>query len=280
MTTHEQYTEDLTLYSLGLLDGAARIELEDHLETCTDCRAELERLRRDLARLALSESGATPPERARERLLTAIANEPKTGSGPKVAPLARRSAWGPVGWVAAAAAVLVAASTWERSSVLEQQRGVLEQQRAALEQQRSSLENQLAELRSKYAEGRTEITKAREMLAAFTAPGARHVTLVSTEEKPRPQGNAIYFAERANLLFVASSLPPLAAGSAYELWLIPPDGAPLPAGVFTPDAQGNAVVMNPPLPAGTGVKAFAVTVEPIGGSPAPTTKPMLVGAAT
>jgi anti-sigma-K factor RskA len=38
--------------------------------------------------------------------------------------------------------------------------------------------------------------------------------------------------------------------------------------------------MNPPLPAGTSVKAFAVTVEPVGGSAAPTTKPMLVGAAT
>ncbi|HXC51408.1 MAG TPA: anti-sigma factor [Candidatus Limnocylindrales bacterium] len=280
MTTHEQYTEDLTLYALGVLDGAARIALERHLASCAECRAELERLRSDVARLALSQSDASAPARARERLLTAIANEPKTTLGPKVMPLARRSAWGPVGWVAAAAAVLVAAATWERSNVLEQRQSVLEQQHAALEQQRISLEKQLAELQTKYVEGRTEIAKAREMLAAFTAPGARHVTLVSTEEKPQPQGKAIYVAERANLLFVANNLPPLAAGSAYELWLIPPDGAPLPAGVFTPDAQGNAVVMNPPLPAGTGVKAFAVTVEPAGGSPAPTTKPMLVGAAT
>ena len=66
----------------------------------------------------------------------------------------------------------------------------------------------------------------------------------------------------------------------YELLLIPKSGAPMPAGLFKPDAHGMAMMMpeNPEVPAGTECKAFAVTMEPEGGSPAPTTKPILASA--
>jgi anti-sigma-K factor RskA len=50
------------------------------------------------------------------------------------------------------------------------------------------------------------------------------------------------------------------------LWLIPPDGKPIAAGLFKPDAKGNASVINPPeLPAGVEAKTFAVTLEPASG---------------
>ena len=46
-------------------------------------------------------------------------------------------------------------------------------------------------------------------------------------------------------------MPALPAQKAYELWLIPMSGDPIPAGVFKPDAHGSATVVNPPLPAGS-----------------------------
>jgi anti-sigma-K factor RskA len=65
---------------------------------------------------------------------------------------------------------------------------------------------------------------------------------------------------------------------AYELWLIPRSGAPIPAGVFKPDARGSATVVEPPLPAGTEAKAFAITIEPEAGSSTPTMPIVMVGA--
>ena len=50
------------------------------------------------------------------------------------------------------------------------------------------------------------------------------------------------------------------------MWLIPASGAPIPAGLFKPDAKGGATVVNPPLPEGVEAKNFAVTLEDESGS--------------
>ena len=50
----------------------------------------------------------------------------------------------------------------------------------------------------------------------------------------------------ASLIFLASNLPPVPSQKAYELWLIPISGAPMPAGVFKPDTHGSATVVNRP----------------------------------
>ena len=104
------------------------------------------------------------------------------------------------------------------------------------------------------------------------------VTLVAAKTPPQPQGRAIYVRDRSSLIFLASNFHTLPAQKTYELWLIPTNGAPIPAGVFKPDAHGSATVINPPLPAGVTAKAFAVTVEPEGGSAAPTLPIVMSGA--
>jgi anti-sigma-K factor RskA len=73
-------------------------------------------------------------------------------------------------------------------------------------------------------------------------------------------------------------MPALPPQKAYELWLIPTSGAPIPAGVFKPDAHGSASVVNPPLPAGAEAKAFAITVENESGSATPTMPIVMMGA--
>jgi anti-sigma-K factor RskA len=100
---------------------------------------------------------------------------------------------------------------------------------------------------------------------------------VAGKTPPQPQGSAIYVRNGGTLVFIASNMPPLPAQKAYELWLIPVSGAPIPAGVFKPDAHGSATVLKPPLPAGTEAKTFAITIEPEAGSASPTSQPMMVG---
>src|SRR5579863_3367861 len=75
MAAHEQFAEDLALYALDALAGEDRAALEKHLSGCPSCRLELEQLRGDGALLALSTLGPRPPQRARQRLLDAVAKE-------------------------------------------------------------------------------------------------------------------------------------------------------------------------------------------------------------
>jgi anti-sigma-K factor RskA len=61
----------------------------------------------------------------------------------------------------------------------------------------------------------------------------------------------------------------------YQLWLVT-DGAPVSAALITPDPDGAARA----LVSGVGTiepKAFALTVEPAGGVPAPTGAMFLLG---
>ena len=253
MSAHAQFADDLALLALGALQGDERITLEKHLEECSSCRRELERLRGDMALLSLSASGPAPPRRSRERLLKAIANEPRAQ---KIG-AARRSSWTLLPWLAAAALLLVAGFFWQQSDRLAQR---------------------VARLQDESAQQQTQLERAREVVSTLTSTDALRVTLVAAQAPPQPQGKAIYVRERSSLIFLASNMPALPPQRSYELWLIPTNGAPIPAGMFKPDARGSATVVEPPLPGGVEAKAFAITVEPEQGSSAPTMPIVMMGA--
>jgi anti-sigma-K factor RskA len=252
MSVHEQFAEDLALQALGTLEGEERVALEKHLEGCAGCRRELEQLRGDMALMALSAAGPVPPRRARQRLMEAVAREPKRAAVP-----ARRGWWTLVPWVAAAALAVGFVAVWVENSEL--QRRIAGLQRQSVLQQ-------------------AELLLDRSVVSTLTASDALRVTLVAAKTPPQPQGKAIYVRDRSSLIFLASNLQALPAQKAYELWLIPTSGAPIPAGVFKPDPHGSATVINPPLPPGVQAKAFAITVEPEGGSAAPTLPIVMFGA--
>ena len=265
MNGHEQFAEDLALYALNALEGNERADLEKHLATCNACRAELEQLRGDGALLVLSTVGPKPPLRARQRLLDAVAKEAAPISraqdareiGHPVSVAARSSWWGWLGWAAAAAVIVLAASLWRENS---------------------ALKATLASASSQMAENARQLEEIRKIAAPIIEPQAQRVTLVAMKTPPQPQGKAFYLRNRSSLVFVANNMPALPAQKAYELWLIPVQGAPIPAGVFKPDARGSATVVNPPLPAGAEAKAFAITVENEAGSSAPTSPVIMMGA--
>jgi anti-sigma-K factor RskA len=252
MNGHQQFAEDLALYALGALEANDRVMLEKHLEDCASCRRELEALRGDMALLALSAGGARPPARSRQRLMTAIAAEPR-----RTIQRRRTHWWALMPSLAAAAMAVIAVFFWMKNS---------------------DLKEELADLEKVVSTQAFELQRAREIVSTLTATDAMRVTLVAAKTPPQPQGRAIYVRSNASLIFLANNLPPLPTQKAYELWLIPTQGAPIPAGVFKPDAHGSATVMNPPLPQNIEAKAFAITVEPETGSSAPTMPILMMGA--
>jgi anti-sigma-K factor RskA len=87
-----------------------------------------------------------------------------------------------------------------------------------------------------------------------------------------------YLPSKGALIFVVSNLRAVKPNKTYELWLIPANGkAPIPAGLFRPDATGSASVVLPQLPVGVEAKAFGVTIEDAQGSSTPTLPIVLSG---
>ena len=247
---------------MNALEGEDRANLEKHLATCSACRLELEQLRGDGALLALSVMGPKPPQRARQRLLDAVAKE--SAQAPTLSqkarkdgpPSARRSWWGFLGWAATAAVIVFAASLWKENAALRQN---------------------VSTLRAAFGQQTLELDQSRSVASAITDPQGQHFTLVAMKTPPQPQGKAFYMRNRSSLVFVANNMPALPSQKAYELWLIPMQGAPIPAGMFKPDAHGSATVVNPPLPAGMEAKAFAITVENEAGATTPTMPIVMMG---
>lgn len=265
MNQHEQFADDLALYALEALRGEERAQIEAHLATCASCRLELEQLRGDGALLALSATGPRAPQRARQRLLDAVAREPRIAANSPALVAGRNTPqaeargpgwWGWLGWAATAAVLLFAVSLWRENSALKQS---------------------LASTTAQAAESAQQMEELRRIAAPILEPEAQKITLVAAKAPPQPQGKAFYLRSRGSLVFLASNMPPLPPQKAYELWLIPANGAPIAAGVFKPDAHGSGSVVNPPLPPGTQAKGFAITVENEAGSPTATTPILMIG---
>src|SRR3954468_10580557 len=240
MAAHEQYADDLALYAVGSLPASEAAGLEQHLETCSDCRRELEALRGDAALLALSSAGPAAPARSRARLLNALATEPYAHTVRR-----RRPFFELVPILAAAALVLISILLW-RENV--------------------QMRRRYEYLQAHQREEGVRLAKAQELIEMLTAPSVQRVSLNSTNLSPQPHAKCMYKAQNGHLLLMASNLAQLPSGKTYQLWIFPKktNQKPVPAGMFKPDADGNAMVLNPSIPTGVEARGFAVTIEPEG----------------
>ncbi len=280
MTVTNHVTEDdLALFALAMLPSQETAEIAAHLRFCKICSEAVGRLQGDMALLALTSPVQAPPPASRPRFISGITREPKfvpaetpatrggdTAAGRGSSYAARRrsgnTGWAWVGW--AAAAGLAATIGWQmhEQSFLKQQ---IATESLALDQLHRS-------------DG--EVARAREVLHTLTDPHAMQVTLqlaVKPGVPAKPQGHAAYDAARGSLVFIASNLQPIMPGKTYELWLLPAAGSPVAAGLFRPDAGGNASVVLPVLPHNLEAKGFGVTEEAEGGSISPTPPILLAG---
>jgi hypothetical protein len=261
MNGHPQYAEALALYAMGALDDRDDLAaLESHLGTCGECRRELEALRADTALLAMSAVGPKPPDRVRQRLLKAIAAEPRMEPrAQKPYVVGRmRSRW----LTFAPMAVMILLAVF---SILLWQ-DLRDTKHEARERQK-----QLAQVTEELNRTKGELAEAKEIRDVLHAPDAWPLTLVAAKTPPQPQMKVIYSKQKGSLFLLASNTHQLPENKIYELWLLPADGSkPMPAGWFKPDSQGNGMIMHHLESAGISAKGFAVTIEDSGGSETPT----------
>jgi len=239
--THEEMHDLYELYALGVLDQVERDEISRHLGSgCAVCLGAVRRASMQNAGvLGILTPDSTPPGRVEARL--------REGVG------LRARGWTWAAWAAAAACLV--AMTW-----------------AGLKSWRIS--HELDATRQEVRRTDLELARVRAVLDVLNAPGTRAVSF--GEEKQMPPRGSVFVNPQKGVVLIASRLPQLSTGWCYEMWLIPKTGAPKPAGVFWATEAGSAVhtLAGPLDVASTG--AVAVTVEPGNGSPAPTSKPIIV----
>jgi anti-sigma-K factor RskA len=249
---HDQRLEQAAdVYALGALDGQELVEFEAHLATgCAACAERLRETREALTVLPESLPRVAPPPALRARVLERVAAERRGAAAPvALRPERRRGRvlwW--AGWagLAAAVALLVVVNGELRST-----------------------REELRALQERVATLQVELGQREEALRFLSDPNVRYVSLGGL--KPTPEASAWLLwnpATRQGLL-LARGLPAAPAGQAYELWALA-GARPVPAGVFGVDAAGRGLLRLPPLPAEHTYDAFAVTLEPAAGVPAPT----------
>jgi hypothetical protein len=273
MTDNRHISEEaLALHAMQALDGEESAAVRLHVSECALCREQLAEITGDLALVAMSVEQQAVPAGARERFADRIKAGPARpqpfGRAPVIPFTAEKRApragsWIP--WIAVAALLVLSAALGVKVYLLNQQ---FETEDALLRRQERLLQAHSA-----------ENLRAHALLEALTAPRAQQVLLTTGKTPPAPSARAVYLASRGALLLQASNMPQLPPNKTYELWVIPATGAPIPAGLFRPDASGSGSVVLPPIPHGVTAKAFGITIENAEGSMTPTAPIILSGAA-
>lgn len=257
--------EDLALYAMQALSREESALIQAHVDECAACREELALAAGDLAMVAMAVDEQPLPAGARDRFASRIAATATPAAPPSASQVVwmpqRRSAgisrW--FSWGALAALLVVA---------------------IGMSIEVADLHRQIHEQAARLSAQKAQNALAQKVLDTLTASAAQHIVLTAEHAHPEPTARAVYLASKGSLILEASNLAPVPEGKTYELWIIPANGkAPVPAGLFRPDATGSASLVLPDLPAGVQAKAFGVTVEKASGSDTPTLPIVLSGAA-
>jgi anti-sigma-K factor RskA len=229
-------------YALDALDSTESEAFGQHLDGCDVCEAEVREMRETTAALA-DWVAEDPPQRLRAAVLEQARQMPQFQGPPdaSVVHIAERRARriSANRWLAgvAAAAVIVAGAL-----------GISTYQA-----------NQRAD----------ELQVAADQIAELLAdPGA---TVERTDVTGGGTGTLVVATNREQAAFLTASVPATEPGKTYQLWAIDDSGA-TSVGLLQPE-DGRATTLVD-LPEGT--TTFGMSVEPVGGSSAPTTDPVLL----
>jgi anti-sigma-K factor RskA len=253
--THDEFEILAAVYAVGALDGNEREHFETHLAAgCAACEVSLRDSAELLAGLAREEPRVIPPAHVKDSLVRRVAE-----SAPATRRAGSRSgAWRWLGATAVVASLLAAFTATVVAARYEARLGQVARETAAIRARLQADQGALA----------AQLTTYREIVDLLRDPATRVVTL--SGQGPMPQALArIVWNERTGGRMFVSNLAPPPPGKTYELWTIG-EGPPRPAGLITLPPGGTGSQRVDPAPGGAPVKVFAVTLEPAGGTPAPT----------
>ncbi|MFE2326841.1 anti-sigma factor domain-containing protein [Streptomyces sp. NPDC059385] len=241
---HDEHLHTLTgAYALDALTGEEYEAFTAHLGHCAACAQEVAEFAETTARLAAA-AALPAPAAMRQAVLHGIESvrqlPPRTRPAVPVrltAGLTRRAGPFVIAASIAAAAAFGGLAAWQHQQT---------------EQARTQV--------------RHTNERAQELAAVMAAADAR---TVHGRTASGATTTVITSALRDKAVFVSSGLPALPAGKTYQLWF-DDHGTMRPAGLLSGD--GATLMQGHPKDA----RAVGLTLEPAGGSPQPTSSPLLL----
>ncbi|HTV74570.1 MAG TPA: anti-sigma factor [Candidatus Acidoferrales bacterium] len=256
MMTHDDELHDqLAALALGVLTNLQAEQVRAHIATCESCKAEFQELRAitdavaQSAEIPAAEMEPARSARMKSRILASVHSQ-SDGAAPRP-PVSTRSRPLQLAYVVATAAILLAMVSMLRA--------------VNLEDEVNTDNDRLAQLHDRIDDQARSAAEQNERMADLFAADSQHYAVPGGEVVRH--GNRIYLAMR--------SLPKLPAGRVFQAWTLSPGAKVMePSITFTPNRQGMAIVQLPID--GSKITTIAVSVEPEGGSKAPTTTPTFV----
>jgi anti-sigma-K factor RskA len=253
----EQMLDQVALYALGLLPREDAALVIAFIANDDEARAEYDDLRTAADAVALTADepvDSARTARMKERLLARVrADVAERGAPGRGIALSR-------GWVVGAG--LLAAAALVFSLITVSQTVTLRGDLLTAQRRAATAQTQLAQVERSDARTRNDLTQT---LTDLISPDARRYDVAAGTVIVR--GNRVYFA--------LSKLPALPRGHVYQAWTAAKGSTAMaPSVTFSPNTDGVAVVELPVDAEKVGT--VAVSVEPDGGSKAPTTTPTFV----
>jgi len=231
---HTPYLENIPAYAIGALDVDDVAALEEHLQNCASCRTELAEYH------AMSESllTAIPPKQPsvalRKQLQSHLPGAKRKSRLPTALTFGRFA----LGFAAIILIVLNITSLVQIRTIQNQQTALLNQ-----------------------------VEDAQVALALMSSPNAQILPLTGDTVS----GTLLLDKQNNTAVLIARNLPQLGDEKTYQIWLVEEDGGRVSAGLFRPES-GQPYTTKAILPSQTltDYLGIGVTVEPSGGSEAPT----------
>jgi anti-sigma-K factor RskA len=243
-------------YVLGLVTDAEKQEFEAmslQYPELAEARIQFE----ELVEKKMMSEGVNPPVALKEKIENSI--QPSANPAyadmyeEEQAPVRKMFDWK---WVAAAAVILFAGSlVWA----------------LMLNSDKKQLASENEELKSQLSTAQTEISEYRQLESTLHKPGMRLTAMNATPASPGSLAAVYWDTTSHDVYLLVNNLPEAPTDKQYQLWAII-DKQPVDLGVFEIRQEKLLVKMKNV----TRAQAFAITLEPKGGSPAPTMEAMHV----
>jgi anti-sigma-K factor RskA len=237
---HEAYKEMIPARALSALDAAEAQTLNEHLENCAECRKELEEWQATAATLSLTADPVEPSPAVRERILSEVRKDLST---PEVLPFRStpRNIWSSFGALGAMAAVVLLTALIVGLVVMWRQNQLMQE----------------------------EMARTKEFVELVTTPGARVSELKGIDLGAGATASLAY-DQNGHAMLMAKKLPSPPQGKAYQLWFIVGSKPPMPGKTFATNNAGKGMLKDQMPKEAMDSAIFAITMEPEGGSNAPT----------
>ena len=275
--TREEFEQLSAGYALGSLTGEDLRRLEEYLRTASPAdRQEFQEFCGAASLLPLALERHAPPEGTKEKLrqkirLSIAAHEgaealSADGKAYRKAPASGRF-WKTVAWTALPAAAVLGVLVFTLAGRLGQR-----------DKELSASGTRVAELTTQITQLKDELAQKQELLNVLASERIQITLMNGLKVNPVGFGKIIWDPEKRTAILQVLRLPAVPGNKDYQLWVIK-GKTPISAGVFSVNDTSasffkiDGLAVTDPRE----ISAFAVTLEPKGGLPAPTGDMYLAG---